>query len=81
MEEPSYLLIYESANLLINNMKPYMKYAGLGIEILASMLFCVGIGYALDKHFEPEKPWFTLCFSLLGCVIVIYIMIRSIKEN
>lgn len=58
-----------------------MKYAGLGFEILASMLFCVGIGYVLDKHFETEKPWFVLAFSLLGCVMVIYIMIRSLKRN
>jgi F0F1-type ATP synthase assembly protein I len=58
-----------------------MKYAGLGFEILASMLFCVGIGYALDKYFETEKPWFVLTFSLLGCVMVIYIMIKSLNRK
>lgn len=57
----------------------YIKYAGLGFEILACMLLFVGAGYALDYWLEPEKPWFTLGFSLLGCVGVIILMIRAIK--
>jgi F0F1-type ATP synthase assembly protein I len=61
-------------------MKPYLKYAGLGFEILASMLFCVGIGYWLDQKMETEKPWFVLGFALLGCVIVIYRMIQTLNN-
>lgn len=57
----------------------YIKYAGLGFEILACMLLFVGGGYALDQWLQPEKPWFTLGFSLLGCVGVIILMIRSIR--
>lgn len=57
----------------------YIKYAGLGFEILACMILFVGAGYALDQWLQPEKPWFTLGFSLLGCVGAILLMIRSIK--
>lgn len=57
----------------------FIKYAGLGFEILACMLLFVGGGYALDQWLQPEKPWFTLGCSLLGCVGVIILMIRTIK--
>lgn len=61
-------------------MKPYLKYAGLGFEILASMLVCIGIGYWLDQRYQTEKPWFVLGFALLGCAIVIYRMIRTLSN-
>lgn len=57
----------------------YLKYAGLGFEILACMLLFGGGGYALDQWLKPEKPWFTLALSLLGCVAVIFLMIRKTR--
>ncbi len=62
-------------------MDDYIKYAGLGFEILVCMLLFVGGGYALDQWLEPEKPWFTLGLSLLGCVVAIYLMLRSIGRK
>ncbi|MEM6764514.1 MAG: AtpZ/AtpI family protein [Bacteroidota bacterium] len=57
----------------------YIKYAGLGFEILACLLIFCGIGYALDSWQETEKPWFLLTFSLLGCAAALYLMIKSLK--
>ncbi len=57
----------------------YVKYVGLGFEILVSILLFSGIGYFLDKRMATDKPWFLLGFSLLGCVVAIYLMIRKIK--
>lgn len=58
----------------------YLKYAGLGVEIVAAMLLCIGIGYGLDQYLKNEIPWFTLVFSLIGCGMVIYLMIRALNK-
>ncbi|MDP5170265.1 MAG: AtpZ/AtpI family protein [Bacteroidia bacterium] len=58
----------------------YIKYAGLGFEILACMLLFVGAGYLLDQWLAPTKPWFTLGLSLAGCGCAIYLMIRTLNK-
>lgn len=60
-------------------LKDYVKYTGLGFEILACILLFVGAGYGLDKWLETEKPWFMLGLSVLGCVMAIYLAIRNFK--
>jgi F0F1-type ATP synthase assembly protein I len=58
----------------------YLRYTGLGFELLACILIGVGAGYWLDQHFLTEKPWFTLFLSLLGCVAAIFLMIRRLGK-
>ncbi|MEL6842140.1 MAG: AtpZ/AtpI family protein [Bacteroidota bacterium] len=58
----------------------YLRYAGLGFEILACILLFVGAGYRLDQWLETEKPWFTLFLSLCGCAMAIYLMIRQLNR-
>jgi F0F1-type ATP synthase assembly protein I len=55
----------------------YLRYAGLGFEILATILIFTGIGYGLDKWAGTEKPWFTLGFSLFGIVVALYYAVRT----
>ena len=59
----------------------YLKYTGLGFEILACILIFVAGGYALDRWLETEKPWFTLGLSLLGCAAAIYLMIKQLGKK
>lgn len=61
--------------------KEILRYAGMGFEILATMILCVGAGYYLDQKVGTEKPWFTLGFSLLGCGVALYLMIRSLDKT
>ena len=58
-----------------------MRYAGLGVEILACIFIFVGIGYWLDDKYQTEKPWFLLIFALLGCVVALWLMIRTILPS
>lgn len=62
-----------------NPIKDYIKYAGVGFEILACILLFSGAGYFLDNYFQPSKPWFLLSGSLIGCGLAIYFMIKRIK--
>ncbi|TAE49622.1 MAG: AtpZ/AtpI family protein [Bacteroidetes bacterium] len=55
----------------------YLKYAGLGFEILACVLLFVGAGYGLDRLAGTAKPWFLLTFSLIGCAAALFLIIRK----
>ena len=54
----------------------YLRYAGLGFEILACILLFAGLGYKADQWAGTEKPWFLLGLTLLGCGVAMYLMIR-----
>ena len=58
----------------------YLRYTGLGFEILACILLFVGAGYKLDQWLETDKPWFTLFLSLAGCVVAIIILVRQLNK-
>ena len=62
-------------------MKNYMRYAGLGFEILACIFVFAGLGYWLDNKYQTEKPWFLLTFALLGCGVAIYLMVRTVYRS
>lgn len=60
--------------------KDYLRYAGLGFEILGCILFFVFLGYKLDQWQATEKPWYTLGLSMFGCGLAIYLMIRQLNK-
>ncbi|MEZ4825988.1 MAG: AtpZ/AtpI family protein [Bacteroidia bacterium] len=59
--------------------KEYLKYTGLGFEILACILLFAGAGYGLDVWIGTEKPWFLLLLSVIGIVAAIFLAIRNFK--
>jgi ATP synthase protein I len=59
----------------------YIRYAGLGFEILACILLFAAVGYGLDQWLETDKPWFLLTLSLVGCAVAIYLMIRQLGKK
>ena len=58
-----------------------MRYAGIGFEILACILLFLGAGYWLDQQFELEKPWFMITFVVLGALVAMYLMYKSISRH
>jgi len=64
-----------------NPAKEYLKYSSLGLEVLASILIFVGLGYGLDKWLATEKPWFLLFCSLFGCFLAIYLLVRRFSDQ
>ena len=63
-----------------NPTKEYLRYAGLGFEVLACILLFAGGGYALDNWLGNEQPWFLLFLSLLGCGMAMYLLIRAFNK-
>jgi ATP synthase protein I len=70
----------EQKNRAKRALSEYIRYAGLGFEILACILLFAGAGYGLDQWLATEKPWFLLGLSLVGCGVAIYLMIRELGK-
>ncbi|RLD17740.1 MAG: hypothetical protein DRI33_04800 [Caldiserica bacterium] len=60
--------------------REYIKYSGLGFQLLAVILLGVFIGSKLDQYFELESGALTAAFSLLFTIIGMYIIIREVNK-
>jgi len=58
-----------------------MRYAGLGFQLVGSILVCMLIGYWLDRWVQPKFPVFILTFSVLGIVIAMVMLFRLIGKS
>jgi len=59
----------------------WMRYAGLGFQLVGSIMVCIAIGYFLDKWIEPKFPIFLLTFSLLGIVVAMVMLFRLVGKS
>ncbi len=64
-------------NNVLNN---YAKYSNLAIQVIIILLGAIFGGRALDNYMEWQIPVFTLGFSLLAIVVVLYIFISSVSK-
>jgi len=59
----------------------YVKYSGLGFQMLVIIgAFAYG-GYRIDKAAHHSIQWVTCILSLTGVFIAIYLVIRSIRND
>lgn len=59
-----------------SNSNEWMRYAGLGLQLVGSIAVCMFIGYWLDRWIEPKFPIFILSFSILGIVVAMAMLFR-----
>ena len=61
----------------------YIKYSGLGFQMLAAILLGVLGGMQLDKRLrQPDDfPLFTVIGSLLGVFIALYIPLKQLIKK
>ena len=57
----------------------YLRYSGIGFQIVGAVLIGVFSGQWLDKHFETNNNIFTLILSALMIVVVVIQLIRLFK--
>ncbi len=55
----------------------YIRYTGVGFEVITYIMIFVAGGYFLDIWLETN-PWFTLSLSLLGCGVAMYVIIKKL---
>jgi hypothetical protein len=58
----------------------YLKYSGLGIQLLAAIGFFGWLGYKLDEYLSFQFPLFMLLFGLLAFVGMMIQLYRSLNQ-
>ncbi len=60
--------------------KPWLVFSGLVFQIAAIMYMFSLIGEWADMRFEIENNYFTLALSVLGIIIIIFLIISQTKD-
>ena len=60
--------------------KPWLIFSGLFFQIAIVMLLLTRIGNYADSYFQTESNQFTLALSLLGIILIIYLIISQTKK-
>lgn len=55
----------------------FLKYTGLGFQMIATILLGVWLGTTLDNYFEMKTPIFTASLSLFAVVAAIYLGVKD----
>ncbi len=61
-------------------MQNYVKYLGIGLELAATLLSGIFLGYFLDRKYGT-LPWGTLIGSALGLGMGFYRLIGTIEKK
>lgn len=62
---------------LQDNIRRAGPAAAAGYTLIGAIVFCGGIGYALD-HWRGTSPWFLLGGLLLGIVVGFYELAKTV---
>lgn len=60
---------------------PFLRYTGLGMQLLCTIGFGVWLGIWLDSYFETVTPWFTIGCSLFFIVAALVSLIRGMPKG
>lgn len=58
----------------------YVKYSALGFQMVAVIGVFAFIGYKIDRSYAHTTAWVTALMSLLGVLMSMYLVIRSLKN-
>lgn len=61
--------------------KEYLRYSGLGFQMITIIVVGIFLGIGLDKWLGTEKPYFSAGCSVLFVLLALYFMIREIIKK
>ena len=61
--------------------KEYLKYSGLGFQMIAVLLLALWAGQALDEKMEMKNPIWTVVFLLVGLFGSLYLVIKGVTKK
>ena len=64
-----------------DRLRTVAKYSGLAFQMLAIIGIGAFAGIKLDAYFHTRTPWFTIGLMLLGVVVALYQVIRSLTRE
>lgn len=56
----------------------YAKYSSVGIQMAVAIGGFTWLGTFLDKKLKTATPWFTICLSLFGVAVGLYLVLRLV---
>jgi ATP synthase protein I len=60
---------------------PYLKYSGMGFQLIAALCLGAWLGDWLDKKIENQTPYFTIALLLLFLAAVLISIIRDLSKE
>lgn len=57
----------------------YIRYSGIGFQMIAIIGICTFIGYEIDDYRHSTQLVFSALFGFLGVCASLYIVIKSLK--
>jgi len=64
-----------------NAFKDYIRYSGIGFQMMFIIALFFYIGFKLDEHFQNEKRIYTLIIGLIGLGISLYTTLKKINQK
>ena len=64
-----------------DQLKPYLKYSGLGFQMIVIIIIAAYGGMWLDEHQGNKNPWWTIAFMLVAVISSIYMVIASVTKK
>jgi F0F1-type ATP synthase assembly protein I len=61
-------------------MNSYLKYSGMGIQMIVVIGVFAFAGYKLDQYLGHTTQWLTALLSLVGVFVSLYIVFKSLKN-
>ena len=58
-------------------MKNYVRYTGMGFQMIAVILIFYWAGSKLDERSANEKPVYTAILTLLGVFVGLYVSLKD----
>jgi len=58
----------------------YLRYSGLAIQIVFTILIFIWGGRMLDARFQTDTPWFTLAGAIIGVLGILIYLIRNLSS-
>lgn len=65
----------------LNQYNSYLKYSGLGLQLLLTIGVTGWLGYELDQYIGWKFPVFMLTFIMLSFIGMIYRIYRSLNNG
>lgn len=68
-------------NKKLNRYNSYLRYSGLGLQLLITIGVCGWLGYKLDQYVGNKYPLYMLLLGFLGFAGSMYQIYRSINRH
>jgi ATP synthase protein I len=65
----------------LNQLNTYVKYSGLGFQMIGVIGLFTFIGFKIDESLESKTPIITALLSLVGVIISLYIVFKSLNKK